>query len=132
VKAASQEVKHSLRDVGWGCYDVVYTPMIAVPHKIAAKYNGVNVSGSPVEVNVKNPYSGKVVTASGLGLHQSRVGKPTTFVIETLGHHSDSIDVWVTGPSGSAVPVKCYQQKDGNLLAEFNANVAGAHKIEVR
>ncbi|CAB0009652.1 unnamed protein product, partial [Nesidiocoris tenuis] len=28
-------------------------------------------------------------------------------------------DVIITGPGSSAVPVRCYQQKDGNLLAEF-------------
>ena len=57
--------------------------------------------------------------ATGLGLHQSRVGKTTNFVIETLGNHGKDFDVFVTGPGDSAVPVKCYQQRDENLLAEF-------------
>lgn len=49
----------------------------------------------------------------------------TTFVIETLGHPAKEFDVLITGPQGTAVPVRCYQQKDGNLLAEFTATIAG-------
>ena len=42
----------------------------------------------------------------------------------------------MTGPSevvppNEAIPVRCYQQKDMNLLVEFKPLSAGAHKIEV-
>jgi filamin len=74
---------------------------------------------------VKNPAVGQDVIATGLGLYQSRAGKVTSFVIETLGHPTKDFDVVITGPQGSAVPVRCYQQKDGNLLAEFTAHTAG-------
>lgn len=74
---------------------------------------------------MKNPAVGQDVIATGLGLYQSRAGKVTSFVIETLGHPTKEFDVVITGPQGSAVPVRCYQQKDGNLLAEFTAHGAG-------
>lgn len=74
---------------------------------------------------MKNPAVGQDVIATGLGLYQSRAGKVTSFVIETLGHPTKEFDVVITGPQGSAVPVRCYQQKDGNLLAEFTAHTAG-------
>ena len=83
------------------------------------------LTGCPFEVLVKNPAVGQDVIATGLGLYQSRAGKVTNFVIETLRHPTKDFDVVITGPQGSAVPVRCYQQKDGNLLAEFTALSAG-------
>ncbi|XP_068086528.1 filamin-A isoform X1 [Anabrus simplex] len=131
VRAAGQEVKHAIRQLDEGRYEVVYHPKLAVPHRVDVKYNGLHIAGCPFEVAVKNPAVGQDVIATGLGLYQSRAGKVTTFVIETLGHPSKEFDVLITGPHGSAVPVRCYQQKDGNLLAEFTAVTAGTYKIEV-
>ncbi|KDR11639.1 Filamin-A [Zootermopsis nevadensis] len=131
VKAAGQEVKHSLHALDAGQYQVVFHPKLAVPHRIDLKYNGLHTAGCPFEVSVKNPAVGQDVIATGLGLYQSRAGKVTSFVIETLGHPTKEFDVIITGPQGSAVPVRCYQQKDGNLLAEFTAHGAGTYKIDV-
>ena len=80
--------------------------------------------------------AGKEPTATGLGLYQARVEKQTSFIIETLGQSAQAFDIFVTGPSdvvppNEAIPVRCYQQKDKNLLAEFKPLSAGAHKIEV-
>ena len=76
-------------------------------------------------MDVRNPAQGKSITAPALGLHQSPPNKPTSFVLETRGHAGKEFDVVVTSPTGAAVPVKCYQQKDGNMLVEFVPGVAG-------
>lgn len=81
--------------------------------------------GSPLEVAVRGPTGGREVTATGLGLYQSSVGKVTSFTIETLGRPGKEFDVVVSGPQGNAVPVRCYQHRDGNLLAEFTTNSVG-------
>ena len=78
----------------------------------------------PSSLKVRNTHFGKEVTASGKGLYHTRVGKATSFIIHTLGRSSKEFDVIVSGPPdvvppNEAVPVRCYQQKDGNLLAEF-------------
>lgn len=65
------------------------------------------------------------------GLFQARVGKVTSFHIETLGRSAREFDVVVSGPTGSAVPVRCYQTKTGKLQAEFTSREIGAHKVEV-
>ena len=62
--------------------------------------------------------------------------KQTSFIIETLGVTAQAFDIFVTGPGNmippnEAIPVRCYQQKDKNLLAEFKPLSAGPHKIEV-
>lgn len=66
-----------------------------------------------------------------LGLFQARVGKVTSFHIETLGRSAREFDVVVSGPTGSAVPVRCYQTKTGKLQAEFTSREIGSHKVEV-
>nr|CAD7395119.1 unnamed protein product [Timema cristinae] len=132
IRAAGTEVKTSIRDVDPGyIYQVLYKPKLAVPHRVDLKYNNMHVAGCPFEVSVKNPAGSQEVTATGLGLYQSRAGKVTTFVIETQGHPAKEFDVLITGPQGGAVPVKCYQQKDGNLLADCKVVVTGTYKIDV-
>ncbi|GLH04456.1 Uncharacterized protein GBIM_10161 [Gryllus bimaculatus] len=131
VRAAGQEVKNTIRDVGEGLHEVIFHPKLAVPHRVDVKLNGMHIAGCPMEIPVRNPAVGQDVMATGIGLYQSRAGRATTFVIETLGHPAKDFDVLITGPQGAAVPVRCYQQKDGNLLAEFTASNAGSYKIEV-
>ena len=53
-----------------------------------------------------------------------------------MGRPSKEFDVIVSGPAdvippNEAIPVRCYQQKDGNLLAEFITRTSGNFKIEV-
>ena len=81
--------------------------------------------GSPIEVAVRGPTGGREVTATGLGLYQSCIGKITSFSIETLGRPGKEFDVVISSPQGNAVPVRCYQHRDGNLLAEFTTNSVG-------
>lgn len=81
-------------------------------------------TGCPIEVPVQERGG---LCATGLGLYQSSVSKPTSFVIETTGQPADSFDVIISGPGSTAVPVRCYQQKDGNLLAEFIPNIIGLY-----
>ncbi len=76
------------------------------------------------------------MTASGAGLYSARVGQDSSFTIDTMGKPSSDLDVVVTGPSDGvppfeAIPVRCYQQKDGRLLADFRTTSAGVHKVEV-
>ena len=136
VRTGGQDVKHSIRDMSRGQYQVLYYPALATAHKVDIKYNGLAVAGSPVAVQVENPAAGSVPTATGLGLYQARVDKQSSFIIETLGLSAQAFDIFVTGPDSvvppnEAIPVRCYQQKDKNLLAEFKPHAAGAHKIEV-
>lgn len=85
-----------------------------------------------MEVAVRGPTGGREVTATGLGLYQSCVGKVTSFTIETLGRSGKEFDVVISGPHGNAVPVRCYQHRDGNLLAEFTTNAIGMRALIVQ
>ncbi len=136
IRAAGQEVRHSIQDLANGQYDVLFYPTMAIVHKLDIKYNGLPITTNPIETKVRNPAQGKEVTASGRGLYHTRVGKAASFIIHTMGKLSKDFDVVVSGPAdvippNEAIPVRCYQQKDGNLLAEFITRTAGGFKIEV-
>ena len=45
VRAAGQEVKHSIRDLGSGLYQVLFYPKAPIPHKVDVRYNNVPVKG---------------------------------------------------------------------------------------
>ncbi|XP_017765388.1 PREDICTED: filamin-A isoform X1 [Eufriesea mexicana] len=131
VRAAGADVDSVVRDGENGQYDIMFHPTRAAPHKVHIKYNEVHILGSPLDVTVRGPTGGREVTATGLGLYQSCVGKVTSFTIETLGSPGKEFDVVISGPQGNAVPVRCYQHRDGNLLAEFTTNNVGTYKIDV-
>ncbi|KOC70769.1 Filamin-A [Habropoda laboriosa] len=131
VRAAGADVDSVVREGENGHYEIMFHPTRAAPHKIHIKYNEVHITGSPVDVTVRGPTGGREVTATGLGLYQSCVGKVTSFTIETLGRPGKEFDVVISGPQGNAVPVRCYQHRDGNLLAEFTTSTVGTYKIDV-
>ncbi|KAG7199467.1 hypothetical protein KM043_014093 [Ampulex compressa] len=131
VRAGGADVDSLVREGDNGLYEIVFHPTRAAPHKVHIKYNEVHIPGSPLDVTVRGPTGGREVTATGLGLYQSCVGKVTSFMIETLGRPGKEFDVVISGPQGNAVPVRCYQHRDGNLLAEFTTNSVGTYKIDV-
>lgn len=86
VRCGSVEVPHSIKGPSKnGTWEIVYHPTRIAPHKINILYNGVPISNKPIEINVLPPVSSKEITVSGSGLYQSRVGKTTSFSIDTVG-----------------------------------------------
>ncbi|KAF5298465.1 hypothetical protein FQR65_LT01244 [Abscondita terminalis] len=130
VKVANKDVPHSVRQnaANPNLWEIVFHPVHAAPHKITIYYNGIPKSGV-LEVPVKAP--GNEPWAGGIGLFQARVAKVTSFHIDTFGKPAREFDVVVSGPTGSALPVRCYQTKTGKLQAEFTAREVGSHKVEV-
>lgn len=64
-------------------------------------------------------------------MYQARVSKVTAFNIDTLGKPAREFDVVISSPTGSALPVRCYQTKTGKLQAEFTTRDIGPHQVEV-
>ncbi|GIY41276.1 filamin-A [Caerostris darwini] len=130
IVAANKDVKYNVQEVNAGVYLVTYVPHTDHPHKIDVYYNGHQAPGCPQIVEIGNPSHS--IIAHGSGLKSSQCGKTASFFIETGGFgEAKDFDIIVISPSGSPLPVKCYQQKDGSLLAEWPAQQAGNHKIEV-
>ncbi|XP_016953074.1 filamin-B isoform X3 [Drosophila biarmipes] len=132
VRCGATEVPHTIRGPSKiGVYEIVYQPTRVAPHKISILFNEVPISLKPLEINVLPASAGKEISVSGLGLYQSRVGKTTSFAIDTVKRPAREFDVVVSGPGGQALPVRCYQTKNGHLQAEFTINKPGQCVIEV-
>lgn len=127
VRCGSLEVPHSIRGPSkTGLWEIVYHPTRVASHKISILYNGVPISNKPIEIQVlPSPSSAKDITVNGLGLYQSRIGKTTSFSIDTNDRPAREFDVVVSGPGGEALPVRCYQTKGGHLQAEYTMNKIG-------
>jgi len=126
VRCGATEVPHTIRGPSkTGVYEIVYQPTRVAPHKISILFNEVPISLKPLEINVLPASAGKEISVSGLGLYQSRVGKTTSFAIDTVKRPAREFDVVVSGPGGQALPVRCYQTKNGHLQAEFTINKPG-------
>ncbi|XP_011501590.1 PREDICTED: filamin-A [Ceratosolen solmsi marchali] len=131
VRCGGADLDSLVREKDNGVYEIIFHPTRAAPHRIHLKYNDLHIQGSPLEIAVRGPAGGREVSATGLGLYQSCIGKVTSFSIETLGRPVKEFDVVISSPQGNAVPVRCYQHRDGNLLAEFTTNSVGTYKIDV-
>ena len=64
IRAAGQEVAHTIQDLANGQFDILFYPTMAIPHKFDVKYNGLPITSGPVEAKVRNPLYGKEVRAS--------------------------------------------------------------------
>lgn len=150
VKVGDRDVAHSVRQNGNNpnMWEVVFHPIHAAPHRLRLFYNGVpraEVLEVPVKsekkdlvdnCNIFTPLISELDPstepwAGGLGLYQAKVGRVNSFHIDTLGKPASQFDVVVSSPTGSALPVRCYQTKTGKLQAEFSAREPGPHQIEV-
>ncbi|CAL1298214.1 unnamed protein product, partial [Larinioides sclopetarius] len=130
ITASNRDVKYNLQEMSSGVYQVTYVPHSDHPHKIDVYYNGHQAPGCPQIVEIRDPSHS--IIAHGSGLKATQCGKTASFFIETGGFgEAKDFDIIVISPNGSPLPVKCYQQKDGSLLAEWPAQQAGNHKIEV-
>lgn len=131
VKCGALEVAHSIRQSKNSQWEVVYHPTRIAPHKVTLMFNGIPISTKPIEIIVMPTTVGKEICVHGLGLYQARVGKTTSFAIDTNGRPAREFDVVVSGPGGQALPVRCYQTKGGHLQAEFTVQKTGKCKIDV-
>lgn len=131
VKCGALEVAHSIRQSKNAVWEVVYHPTRIAPHKVTLMFNGIPISTKPIEIIIMPAHVGKEICVHGLGLYQARVGKTTSFAIDTNGRPAREFDVVVSGPGGQALPVRCYQTKGGHLQAEFTVQKHGKCKIDV-
>jgi len=45
LRAANQNVKHNVQNLGNGLLKVIYFPKLAIPHRVDLRYSGVYASG---------------------------------------------------------------------------------------
>ena len=47
IRAAGQEVGHTIQDLANGQFDILFYPTMAIPHKFDVKYNGLPITSGP-------------------------------------------------------------------------------------
>lgn len=130
IKCSDRPVQHTVRQIGNAIYTVTFTPSVDRPHQIDIRLNGYHASSFPQVIDIRDPKQSIIV--HGQGLKTCSPKEITTFLIETGGFAAaKDFDVIITDPRGSPLPVKCFQQKDSSLLAEFVPQIVGSHKIDV-
>ncbi|XP_022254060.1 filamin-B-like isoform X2 [Limulus polyphemus] len=130
ITVNNQRVQHAVQEISQGIHLVTYTPQSDHTHKIEVLFNGHLTPGCPRIVQVRDP--SQSVIAYGSGLKCVSLHSDATFVIETGGAiAANEFDIFILSPRGFPLPVKCYQQKDGNLLAEWTPDSYGEHKIDI-
>ena len=118
IKAGDTEVQSFIKEISTNIFLVTYVPKLDLPHFIDVTYNNHHAPGCPQMVEIRDPSQSIIVY--GTALKSCVPFQPASFLIETGGFAlAKNFDVIVTDPNGSPLNVKCYQQKDGNLLAEF-------------
>ncbi|XP_074601281.1 filamin-type immunoglobulin domains fbug isoform X2 [Brevipalpus obovatus] len=130
IKAGEIEVPHSIKEISSGVFLVSYVPKSDTPHYIDVRYNDHQAPGCPQMIEIRDPTQSIIV--HGAALKSCCPGEPASFLIETGGFATaKNFDVIVTDSAGLPLNIKCYQQKDGSLLAEFTPQRTGPHKIDV-
>lgn len=124
IKSGEKEVRHHVKEIMSGVFAITYVPKIDLPHYIDIQYNGHHAPGCPQMVEIRDPTQSIII--HGLALKSCIPSQQATFLIETGGFASaKDFDVIITDPSDSPLTVRCYQQKDGSLLAEFTPTRTG-------
>jgi filamin len=129
VKAGLESVQCTKRNLGNGNFLITFRPSIGLVHRVHVLINGYNAKNCPFDVLVDEAIHSKDTVAIGSGLYLARATRSAGFTILTKGASSRDFDVVVTAPGGVPVPVRCYQQRDGNLRAEFCPSICGSHEV---
>lgn len=126
VTAGLETIPCYKRNMGKGLFIISFKPMIPLPHRVHVLCHGYNAKGCPFDLIIADSGThSKDTVATGPGLYMARCSRSAGFTILTKGSSGRDFDVVVSGPGGVAVPVRCYQQRDGNLRAEFSPNLPG-------
>ncbi|XP_035712922.1 filamin-A isoform X3 [Folsomia candida] len=131
VKAGLGNVPCTKRDLGNGMFAVNFKPVLPLLHRVHVLVHGYNAKGCPFDILVSDEIHAKDTVATGSGLYLARASRSAGFTIMTKGSSGRDFDVVVSGIGGVAVPVRCYQQRDGNLRAEFTPGSPGNHEVAV-
>jgi len=133
-----KDVDTSLTDNGDGTYSANYQPKEVGTHELGVTLDGINLRGTPIDVDVTQGADPSKTVAFGPGLDTAYVGVPAAFVVQAKDKFwnnvkggGDKVDAHLNAPDGKAVPIKVTDNKNGTYNCEFTPQVAGPHKLNV-
>ncbi|XP_035517689.1 filamin-C-like [Morone saxatilis] len=140
-------VEAMMEDKGDSMYRCTYRPTQAGPHTVTVTFGGVGIPRSPFSVDVGpdllslplffSPFEATVgreagpqqIRAWGPGLEGGVVGKPATFVVESIGTDVGVLGFAIEGPSQAKI--ECEDQNDGSCDVRYWPTEPGEYAIHV-
>ena len=110
-----------------------YTPDVGGRYRVEVKLNDDHIKGSPFNVQHQSPSDADKCQVAGLGLDTAgRVGEKVKFSANCQEGGPGELEVEVSSPSGSYVPVETKETSPLNYDMWFTPTEPGQHNISVR
>ncbi|KAF1391122.1 hypothetical protein PFLUV_G00038600 [Perca fluviatilis] len=112
-----------------GVFSYEYYPNSPGKHTVSITWGGQHIPKSPFEVTVGREAGPQQIRAWGPGLEGGIVGKPATFVVESVGTDVGVLGFAIEGPSQAKI--ECEDQNDGSCDVRYWPTEPGEYAVHV-
>ncbi|XP_029947767.1 filamin B a isoform X1 [Salarias fasciatus] len=126
-KGVEELVKQISSQDGIFCYE--YHPNSTGKHSVSISWGGQHIPKSPFEVVVGPEAGPQRIRAWGPGLEGGIVGKPATFVVESIGTDVGVLGFAIEGPSQAKI--ECEDKNDGSCDVSYWPTEPGEYAVHV-
>ncbi|XP_034726061.1 filamin-B [Etheostoma cragini] len=112
-----------------GVYSYEYYPNSPGKYTVSITWGGQHIPKSPFEVTVGREAGPQQIRAWGPGLEGGIVGKPATFVVESVGTDVGVLGFAIEGPSQAKI--ECEDQNDGSCDVRYWPTEPGEYAVHV-
>ncbi|KAI6210499.1 BMA-FLN-2, isoform d [Aphelenchoides besseyi] len=124
----NKSVACQMRRLKHGVDACSFVPSVPGLYLIDVAIDGVTLPECPYECMIRDSGS---VRAVGDALNSAQCGRTARFEVIVGNRNHDDLDVTISDPHRSPLPVRCYRQQDNTYWVEFTPEMVGAHVIEV-
>uniref|UniRef100_A0A3P9CHZ6 Filamin B n=1 Tax=Maylandia zebra TaxID=106582 RepID=A0A3P9CHZ6_9CICH len=112
-----------------GVFSYEYHPTSPGKYIVSITWGGQHIPKSPFEVTVGQEAGPQQIRAWGPGLEGGIVGKPATFVVESIGTDVGVLGFAIEGPSQAKI--ECEDQNDGSCDVRYWPTEPGEYAVHV-
>uniref|UniRef100_A0AAX7VFZ0 Calponin-homology (CH) domain-containing protein n=1 Tax=Astatotilapia calliptera TaxID=8154 RepID=A0AAX7VFZ0_ASTCA len=112
-----------------GVFSYEYHPSSPGKYIVSITWGGQHIPKSPFEVTVGQEAGPQQIRAWGPGLEGGIVGKPATFVVESIGTDVGVLGFAIEGPSQAKI--ECEDQNDGSCDVRYWPTEPGEYAVHV-
>ncbi|KAM9365728.1 LOW QUALITY PROTEIN: filamin-B-like [Pholidichthys leucotaenia] len=112
-----------------GVFSYEYYPSSPGQYTVAITWGGQHIPKSPFDVTVGPEAGPQQIRAWGPGLEGGIVGKPATFVVESIGSDVGVLGFAIEGPSQARI--ECEDQNDGSCDVQYWPTEPGEYAVHV-
>ncbi|XP_038164691.1 filamin-B isoform X4 [Cyprinodon tularosa] len=112
-----------------GVFSYEYYPKSPGKYTVSITWGGQHIPKSPFDVAVSPEAGPQQIRAWGPGLEGGIVGKPATFVVESIGTDVGVLGFAIEGPSQAKI--ECEDKNDGSCDVRYWPTEAGEYAVHV-